>query len=654
MPRLPSACRRPVRPLVPAVIAAALAALVAAPSGRQARGEEEGKTAAVDRLVGTRAGDFRLTNVSTGDEVWFYGLSRANGFLGRVMGLDPVRGAVLVFVSPGCPLGEKYLPRVQEMADALSKRGVPFLAVASGAGEKPDELAAWAKERGLTIPLLHDEGNVVADALMVERSNDCLLVDARAVVRYRGAIDDQHGYDASLPEPRNTYLADAIETLLAGDAAAIDPKGTPVSGCRLTKVEPKRSKLADLDRVRPASSEIASWLDEHEPTPPLDGPVTWTGGVAAIVQAKCQACHRPGQVGGFSLLEYDDAARMSAMMAEVVENRRMPPWHADPRHGHFANDRRLSPVERATILAWAAAGAPRGDGEEPPARTFPEGWTIGEPDVVFEIPAPQTIPAQGTMPYVYVTVPTNFTEDTWIQAAEARPGDAGVVHHIIVFVDSPGERRGRGIDGMGHLCGYAPGDMPSIFPPGTAKRIPAGSTLRFQIHYTPNGVATTDRSKVGFILATEPPAREAVTVGIANPRFLIPAGAGSHPVQSQVPVRKPTRLLSFMPHMHLRGKSFRYTLLERGKDPEVLLDVPAFDFGWQSYYLLAEPRELPPGAKIVCDAVFDNSTANPANPDPTKPVTWGEQTWEEMMIGYIDVDFPRDDGADAAGDAGSE
>lgn len=625
-----------------------LAALLLASCTASARAEEATENApslALDRLVGTRAGDFRLPNVASGEEVWFYGLGRANGFLGQVLGLKKVQGAVLVFVSPGCPLGDKYLPRIGELAARYADQGILFFAVASGAGERAKELKAWAAERDLKVPLLHDAGNVVADSLMVERSNDCILVDARAVIRYRGAIDDQYGYDASLPEPRHAWLVDAIDAVVAGTPKRIDPRGTPVSGCRLTKVEPRPSKLAELDRVRPASADIAAWLDAHEPASPPDGPVTWTGDVAAIMQAKCQACHRPGQVGGFSLVDYDDAHRHSAMIAEVVENRRMPPWHADPRHGHFSNDRRLSATDRAKLLAWVASGAPRGDGPEPTPREFPEGWTIGTPDLVFEIPSANPVPAQGTMPYVNVSVPTNFTEDVWVQAAEARPGDPGVVHHIIVFVDAPGERRGRGFEGLGHLCGYAPGDMPSVYPPGTAKRIPAGSTLRFQLHYTPNGVATTDRSKVGFILAKEPPQREALTVGIANPQFLIPPHAADHPVRSQQPVKKPTRLLSFMPHMHLRGKSFRYTLEEGGKDPEVLLDVPAFDFGWQSYYLLSEPRLLPPGARIVCDAVFDNSSGNRANPDPSKPVTWGEQTWEEMMIGYIDVDFPRSDTA---------
>lgn len=638
---MPSPVHRPLP--VPFVVAVAIALLL--PRLPLARGKESSPAPAVDRLVGTRVGDFRLTNVVTGDETWFYGLAMSNRLFGQLLGMRQVKAAVLVFVSPGCPLGDKYLPRFAELAKAYEAKGVLFFGVASGAGETAEELKAWAAERQVAIPILHDVGNKLADAVMVERSNEAILVDLRGTMRYRGAIDDQYGYDVSLPEPRHTWLVDAIEAVLDGNPKRIDPRATPVQGCRLTKVAPEKSKLADLERVRPASSVIAAWLDEHDPAPSLDGPVTWTGDVAAILQTRCQSCHRPGQVGGFSLLSYDDAYAHSAMLGEVVENRRMPPWHADPRHGEFVNDRHLPAAERAKLLKWVADGAARGEGEAPTPRTFPEGWTIGNPDLVFEIPEPTTIPAQGTMPYVNISVPTNFTEDVWVQAAEAVPGDHGVVHHIIVYVDAPGQPRGRGPDGLGHLCGYAPGDMPSVYPPGTAKRIPAASTLRFQIHYTPNGLATTDRSKVGLILAKEPPTREALTVGIANPRFMIPAGASAHPVQSQVPITRPTRLLAFLPHMHLRGKAFRYTLEQPGHEPEILLDVPAFDFGWQSYYTLAESRDLVPGSRIVCDALFDNSSANLANPDPTQNVLWGEQTWEEMMIGYIDVDFPRDEDA---------
>ena len=595
----------------------------------------------VARLVGSRVADFTLTDVQTGAPMRLYGLATRNTDASRLLGLKPARAVVLVFVAPGCPLGDKNLPRLGELAQRYDAKGVWFYGIASGAGDTRESLAAWVADRKPGFPILHDARNVQADALLVERSNEVVVIDSKATIRYRGAIDDQYGYADTRPEPRNTYLADALDTILAGPPAKVAVPGTPVAGCLLTKVEPAGPQQANGSRVRPAAAAVVAHLDRDEPLPDV-GQVNYADHVATILERRCQACHRPGQVGGFSLLSYDDARSHSAMIAEVVANRRMPPWHADPRHGHFANDRRLTPQERATLLAWVAQGAPAGDlARAPQPKDWPDGWTIGTPDLVFEIPEPRTIPAQGTIPYSNVTVPTNLTEDVWVQAAEARPGNPEVVHHIVGFVEPPagGGKRAAGGD-MGHFCGYAPGDMPSIFPPGTAKRIPAGSRLKFQLHYTPNGRVATDRSKVGLILAKQPPAREAMTIGIANPKFVIPPGAADHAVRSQQRLSRETRLLSFMPHMHLRGKAFRYTLEQPGATPEVLLDVPAYDFGWQSYYTLAEPRILPAGSQIVCDAVFDNSAGNPANPDPSIAVRWGEQTWEEMMIGYVDVDFP--------------
>jgi hypothetical protein len=233
-------------------------------------------------------------------------------------------------------------------------------------------------------------------------------------------------------------------------------------------------------------------------------------------------------------------------------------------------------------------------------------------------------------------VPTGFKEDVWVQAAEAIPGDRSVVHHIIAFVDDKKNQRGRLGEEQMHLCGYAPGDMPSIYPAGSAKRIPAGSDILFQLHYTPNGKIRTDRSKLGLILAKEPVKNEAHTLGIVQTRFIIPPGAAKHEVRSSHTFDKNVRLLAFMPHMHLRGRDFEYRITLPGGEPEVALSVPAYDFGWQSYYTLSQPRDLPKGTRIDCIAHFDNSKENLANPDPTKAVRWGDQTYEEMMIGYVD------------------
>ena len=295
------------------------------------------------------------------------------------------------------------------------------------------------------------------------------------------------------------------------------------------------------------------------------GEVDYATAAARIIQDKCQSCHRPGQVGPFSLASYDDARKHAAMIHEVVDNRRMPPWHADPRYGHFANDRSLNARERATLLAWVEQGAKLGDPAKlPPARTFPDGWTIGQPDLVVEIPEPYVVPAQGVVEYVRFRVPSKFTEDRWIQAGEAQPGDRSVVHHIIVYVDDhkAGKKRGQQ---FAHLCGYAPGDMPSVYPAGTAKKVPAGADFVFEIHYTPIGRIRTDRSRVGLIFARSPVTRQAYTVGIAEDQFLIPPNQDNVPVASSLTLGQETRLLSFMPHMHLRGKDFRYTISRPGQ-----------------------------------------------------------------------------------------
>jgi hypothetical protein len=319
----------------------------------------------------------------------------------------------------------------------------------------------------------------------------------------------------------------------------------------------------------------------------------------------------------------------------------MPPWHADPRFGHFSNDRSLTPQERATLLAWVDQGAPEGDPADlPPAKVWPEGWSIGTPDLVLKMPEPYAVKADGFLTYQHFRIKLGFPEDRWLQAAEARPSDRSVVHHIIAYVVRPGERWYNPT--RDHLCGYAPGDMPTIYPTSTAKKIPAGSDVILEIHYTPNGKVRLDQSAVGFVFAKEPIEHEARTVGIFKEDIVIaPNDPASEHLATGRPVRTPTRLIAFMPHMHLRGKAFDYYLVRGGqKQADPILSVPAFDFGWQSYYHLAEPLLLQPGDSLAIRAVYDNSTANPVNPEPDKTIRWGDQTWQEMMIGYVDLTTP--------------
>ena len=568
------------------------------------------------RQVGSRVGDFTLKDASSGGDISLF------GFEGK-------KAAVLVFLGTDCPVGNLYLPRLAEMSRAYESKGVVFLGINANAHETADAIARHAKEFAIPFPVLKDDGAKVADQYKVARTCEAILLDSKAVVRYRGAIDDQYGYGTRRPHVVREYLSEAIDALLA--EKAIETTGTTVVGCPIER--PDFQAGLDIPKIRPASPEIVALLGAEDNVEV--GPVSYASDVAEILQNKCQGCHRLGSAAPFSLLSYDHARRWAASIAEVVDDRRMPPWHADPRFGHFENDRRLSPNDRATLLAWVDQGMPLGDPKEiPPARAFPEGWVVGEPDLVFEMPEEFTVKPDGFLNYQYFRIPTNFTEDRWVQSIECLPGDRAVVHHIIAYgVDPKAPRDGERMD---HLGGYAPGELPSVYSPGIAKKIAAGSEIVLQVHYTPMGKIRTDRSRVGLIFAKEPPRHEAITRGIANTRFRIPARDDDFEVKSKFKFGQDSHLLSFMPHMHLRGKDFKYEAVFPDGRRETLLSVPGYDFAWQSYYRLAEPMAMPKDTVIECLAHFDNSEGNRANPDPSKEVRWGDQTYEEMMIGYID------------------
>jgi hypothetical protein len=407
--------------------------------------------------------------------------------------------------------------------------------------------------------------------------------------------------------------------------------------------------------------------------------------------AKCVSCHRPGEVAPMSLITFKDVRPWAGSIREKVASRVMPPWHADRQYGSFRNEQSLTPAEIDTIVKWASAGAPEGDPSRLPSLPkFADGWQIGVPDMVFEMPAPYQIAASGEIAYQYFEVPTNFTEDRWMQAGEVRAGDRAHVHHIIVYVKeatpvrrpnvltnraiasaaaqpaappaadaspaNPAATRAalaaaaqrlaaqrttavaappvnRGGDQM--LVNWALGEDAPMFQPGMAKRIPKGSSLVFQVHYTTNGTPGVDTSRVGLIFAKEPPTREVRTGMIMNAQFAIPPGAGNHAVEAEATFSEDVNVWSMHPHMHLRGKDMTYTATYPDGRTEIVLRVPKFDFGWQTEYWLAKPLTLPKGSKLRVAAHFDNSAANRNNPDAAATVRWGDQTWEEMMIGFI-------------------
>ncbi|HEU4390671.1 MAG TPA: hypothetical protein VFV34_22900 [Blastocatellia bacterium] len=378
--------------------------------------------------------------------------------------------------------------------------------------------------------------------------------------------------------------------------------------------------------------------DANDRRSPSRNVVTYSGDVAPIIFSKCAVCHRPGEVAPMSLLTYREARPWARSIKEKVLSGAMPPWHADPAYGKFQNDRRLSRSEVDTIVAWVDGGAQEGDPRQlPPAPRFTEGWKIGKPDVVFTMPARFEVPAEGVIDYKYFYIPTRFTEDRWVQAAEVRVGNRAVVHHVIVFAKHPQDKSADGEgSGLEALTGVAPGEDPVVLPDGVGMRVRAGSILVLQVHYTPNGVAQSDQTSVGLIFNKKSVVKESMGGAAMNTRFAIPPGDPAHEVRSSYSVDADCHITTLMPHMHVRGKDFQYRLIYPDGASKILLSVPRYDFNWQTRYEFLEPIAAPKGSRIDCVAHFDNSPGNRSNPDPTRLVKWGPQTWDEMMIGFIE------------------
>jgi hypothetical protein len=364
------------------------------------------------------------------------------------------------------------------------------------------------------------------------------------------------------------------------------------------------------------------------------------------------------------LLSYEQARPWAAAIRQAVMTKRMPPWNADPAYGHFKNDPSLSAKDIQTIDAWVTAKAPAGNPKDAPAPLhFVDGWNIGKPDMVVEMPKPYEIPATGTIEYTYYVVPSGFTEDKWITAAEIRPGARALIHHVIVFVREPGSkwlkdakpgesyvpplfknektgREQRDNKGSGELLAvYAPGLPPLVLEPGQAKLVKAGSELVFKMHYTAKGTPATDRTKVGFVFAKELPKERVMTTGAENRDLVIPPGAANYPIPSKREFYGDAKILAYGPHMHVRGASFRFDLVTPGGSRETLVNVPHYDFNWQHWYEPVEPLKVTSGSTIECFATYDNSPNNKYNPDPAAEVRSGDQTWDEMMVGFMDVAF---------------
>jgi mono/diheme cytochrome c family protein len=377
--------------------------------------------------------------------------------------------------------------------------------------------------------------------------------------------------------------------------------------------------------------------------------LTYHGRIARILQAHCAECHRAGGVGPFALDTHADVVAHAAMVRRVVERGTMPPWFAAPptdgAHSPWANDRSLADADRRDLLAWLASDRPAGDPADAPAPLAPPAeWQIGTPDMVWEFAEPVPVKATGTMPYQHVIIETLLPEDRWVQAIEVRPGTPEVVHHVLVHAEGGDDGGGRRVpprDERGGFWGeYVPGQSALTYPAGFAKFLPRNARLHFQMHYTPSGTATTDRTRIGVVFAKEPPRHEVRSAGISNTRISIPPGAARHEERAAIRIPADVVVLGFLPHMHVRGTACRYDLVRRDGTVETLLDIPRYDFNWQLLYRYHEPRPLATGDTLRFTVWYDNSPGNPANPDPTRRVRWGPQTFDEMLLGYVEYYVP--------------
>jgi len=520
---------------------------------------------------------------------------------------------VVCFLGTECPLARYYGPRLSDFAREFADQNVRFVGINSNSQDSQADVERYVQETGVTFPVLKDPANQVADQFGAKFMSEVFVLDADLIVRYHGRVDDQYQPGSTRTEPSRADLKIALQELTSGRKVSLPE--TPISGCRIGRVRTARP----------------------------DSPVTYCRQVVRMLNQHCVECHRPGEIGPFPLTDYTEITGWGDTILETIDAGRMPPWNADPHVGHYRNERLMSDADKQILRDWVGAGMPYGEASDlPPAREFLSGWQLPrEPDLVLKMrDRPFTVPASGTVEYQYFVVDPGFTEDRWVNSAQVIPGSRATVHHCIVFVRPPD---GVDVRGVGYLTGYVPGQRSFSLPPGYARRIPAGSKFVFQMHYTPNGAPATDITQVGMTFLPESEVtHEQITLLGIDQEFEIPPHAADYPVEGRIgwfPRRG--ELLAIIPHMHVRGKAFE-ARLRQGDTTRTLLQVPRYDFNWQHVYELTEPIPLASVDRVEFTVRFDNSSANPANPDPAQTVSWGDQTWEEMAVAFFEVAEPRD------------
>lgn len=523
--------------------------------------------------------------------------------------------AIVLFVTGnGCPIARQSVPTLVDMAKVFEPKGVQFWMLNANPQDDRAAVRKEAEEFGMTLPILIDKGQWVAEALGVRRTGEAIVIDTKSwTIAYRGAVDDRLGYATQKAEPTHKYLADALDALVEGKPIAT--ASSEFKGCSIT---------------------FKSEADSSVPT--------YVKHVAPILEQHCVRCHSAGNIGPFAMSNYDKVKGWASMIREVLLEQRMPPSPADPEIGSFAGHAPLSETETRTLLRWIAGKTPRGEGEDVLASKVvpkPEPWPLGKPDVIVSMPQEFKVPATGVVPYQYFEVENPIQEDSWLRAAVVKPGNSKVLHHALIFVKYPEHLKSieprQNAGTAGFFTGFVPGAESVPFPEGTGKFLPKGTRIIFQMHYSPTGKPEADRTEIGLYRLPAKPQWELRTRAVTQSELLITPGQRDYHAKASYKFRKDAVLHHLSPHMHVRGASFKYDLVRPDGTSETLLSVPRWDFNWQSLYRLKQPLKIAAGSELVCSGTFDNSSSNPFNPNPKVWVIFGEQTTDEMFIGYYDI-----------------
>ncbi|TQV66716.1 redoxin domain-containing protein [Exilibacterium tricleocarpae] len=518
------------------------------------------------------------------------------------------KAIVIMAQGNGCPMVRNALPAFAEIRQQYQSKGVEFLLLNANLQDHRASILKEAKEFSIDLPILVDETQLIGAALELTRTAEVLVIDPRDwTIAYRGPVDDRLHYERRKPQAQQHYLRDALDAVIGGKPVAVSRRH--VKGCIINF--PERANQ-----------------NRHQQ-------ISYSKTIAPLLMEKCVACHTPGGIGPWAMTDYTMILGFSPMIREVVRTKRMPPWHADPHIQQFREDNSLSVAETRTLIHWIEAGSPRGNGPDPLAalQMQADKWQLGAPDLVLKLPR-FDVPATGIVDYQYPSVPNPLDRDVWVKAVAVKPGDRTVLHHLIVGSarEKPKEND-LGAAFRNYLVTYAPGMDPYQYPENTGVLVPKGGYFSFQSHYTTSGKATSDETEVGLYFYDKPPENMLRHYSIVNFSLQIPPHAEAHEEAAYFYFENDATIYSLFPHAHYRGKSSLFEVVHPDGTRDPVLSVPSYDFNWQRMYTLAQPLKVAAGTKLLHRTTYDNSAKNPANPDPSLTVGWGEQSFEEMLYG---------------------